>query len=1135
MPFTDKQLFIHRLSAHTGTAQLTRKCPLRPQTPAGALGPFRSQPKLTDDHQSLMDMDRTSCMSTNIFEWALEGNALALEDDLSNLSVRDDGGASPLHYASSRGHVHVINLIVQLTSSQELDVMDDGGNTPLHWAVQQDQSGSCSVLLSLGANPNILNKAALSPLHLAVSLRHNHIVEQLVTHRDTDLNLEGDLGNTPLILAASVDNHEALLILCKNGARLCCQNKLGHFPIHAAAFAGAKRSMEVVLHKGEEVGVTIETHINYVDKSISSPLHLAVHGGNLEVIKLCITHGAKIDQQQCDKSTALHFACAQGATAAVKVMLQAYKRVCDIINITDGALQTPLHKAAIFDHYELVEYLISQGADIDFADCKGHSPLLLATSCGAWRTVKLLLSHGADLTVKDKTGCNFLHLAILQPRGLKNLPGDVLQHESVRELLNDEDSEGCTPLHYACRLGIPDSVKNMLGLEVSLNQKSKQKKSALHFAAEYGRINTCHRLLETMTDTRLLNEGDEKGMTPLHLASRGGHVKVVELLLRKGALFHSDYKGWSCLHHSAAEGYTQTMDSLLISNIKLLDKADADGNTALHLAARAGHVAAVRLLLSRGAQILLNRSDATFLHEAIHSGRKDVMNAVIDSNRCEEAIKMFKVNSAKRFTVLDMIEFLPECFKHLLDTCIKESEEDVNSCNYYLEYNFQWLQKPIQSIKDEQKDNYKPLAALNAMVEFNRVELLTHPVCRKYLEMKWYAYGVKAHLLNMTIYTLGVFPLTYLIVNLRPNVSTERNVTTVNMVTTTLNKQSYSITTCMFLVLAMNLYTVCKEVVQMFQQRLKYLQDISNVSDWCASICSLLFVFPLLLNVKKSWHWQAGALASLASWVNLLLYLQRFQRFGIYVVMFREICNTLLSIILIFVYLILAFALAFYALMIEQKHFGRLFLSLMQTFAMMAGEINYQDNFEKPYMNKRLPFPTLTYFIFIWFVLLVPILLMNLMIGLAVGDIAEVKNNACLKQIGMQIELHTSLEERLPYWFMKRVDQISMKEFPNKCYKGKKWFSWGSDVNKVRARLSSSTQQSTQLERELTKQKHRLKDLCESMEKQHNLLKLIVQKMEISAEAEEHDGPRVLRDFRHKLSAKSKWGPLLRAVTLKKK
>lgn len=55
------------------------------------------------------------------------------------------------------------------------------------------------------------------------------------------------------------------------------------------------------LFTGEEVGLSIDTHINYVDKTCCSPLHLAVRGGNLEVIKLCIAHGAKIDQQQVRK------------------------------------------------------------------------------------------------------------------------------------------------------------------------------------------------------------------------------------------------------------------------------------------------------------------------------------------------------------------------------------------------------------------------------------------------------------------------------------------------------------------------------------------------------------------------------------------------------------------------------------------------------------------------------------------------------------------------------------------------------------------------------------------------------------------------------------------------------------------
>uniref|UniRef100_A0A8C7UWF2 Transient receptor potential cation channel, subfamily A, member 1a n=1 Tax=Oncorhynchus mykiss TaxID=8022 RepID=A0A8C7UWF2_ONCMY len=1017
------------------------------------------------------------CSVLMLPQWALQGDTAELEKHSAHLGVRDHANASPLHYATSHGHISTIQLIVQLT---ELSASDEEGNTSLHWAVQRTQRESCACLLDLGANPNILNRRLMSPLHMAVSLGHNTLIELLLSHSNTDANLEGDLGNTPVMLACCVDNHEALHLLFKYGARLCQQNKLGHYPIHAAAFAGAKKSMQMVLQKGEEVGYSIESHINYVDKSFSTPLHLAVRGGNLEVIKLCIEQGAKMDQQQCDKSTALHFACTQGATEAVKLMLSAHDRVCDVINLTDGTCQTPLHKTTIFDHVELAEYLISKGGDINAIDCKGHTPLLLATSCSAWKTVNLLLTHGANLKLKDKHGCNFLHLAILQPKGLTNLPPEFLKCSSVRELLDAEDNEGCTPMHYACRLGIPESVKNMLRLNVSLDQKSKQKKSALHFAAEYGRINTCHRLLESMTNTRLLNEGDERGMTPLHLASRGGHVIVVDLLLRKGALFHSDYKGWTCLHHAAAEGYSQTIIILLASNIKLLDKTDEDRNTALHLAAREGHVAAVTLLLDRGAQLTLNKSDASFLHEAVLNGRKDAAIAVIHNERCAEAMLLFEVKSTKRCVVMDMIEFLPESFK--------------------IEYTFRWLQAPMHVIK-----------LAKYMVKFNRIELLTHPVCKKYLEMKWNAYGMKVHLLNLAIYSLGLGPLTHIIHTLKPVLNT-------NVTNTTLPSPSPSVSM----------------VTTSLDEGSKYFYDVTNALDWGAAISSLLFVIPLLMDLKDTWHWEAGVVAVLLSWINFLLYFQRFERVGIYVVMFLEIAKTLISIIVLFFFLLLAFALAFYALMLD--HVSSIPLVIMQTFVMMAGELNYQENVLKPFLGGILPFPYLTYCIFVMFTFAVPILLINLMIGLAVGDIAEVQANAELKQIGMQIELHTSLEEKMPYWLMKRVDQISLTEYPNRACDGKREMLFAMlGMAHERTTLNLTSHPPTPMEQEIRKQKYRLKEMSNIIEKQHNLLKLIVQKMEISSEAEEHDGPQLFQGYRDKpLPCQSKWNPLLRALAARK-
>ncbi|MEQ2193177.1 hypothetical protein XENOCAPTIV_025438, partial [Xenoophorus captivus] len=80
---------------------------------------------------------------------------------------------------------------------------------------------------------------------------------------------------------------------------------------------------------------------------------------------------------------------------------------------------------------------------------------------------------------------------------------------------------------------------------------------------------------------------------------------------------------------------------------------------------------------------------------------------------CEEALKLFVPGSSQRCPILDMIEFLPESCKHLLDRCVRESDDDHNSPDYHIEYDFRWLQTPISAKLIEQGYSPPPLAAVN--------------------------------------------------------------------------------------------------------------------------------------------------------------------------------------------------------------------------------------------------------------------------------------------------------------------------------------------------------------------------------------------------------------------------------------
>ncbi|KQS43403.1 transient receptor potential cation channel subfamily A member 1 isoform X4 [Drosophila erecta] len=1077
--------------------------------------------------------------------------------DNSRIALKDAKGRTAAHQAAARNRVNILRYIRD--QNGDFNAKDNAGNTPLHIAVESDAYDALDYLLSIPVDTGVLNEKKQAPVHLATELNKVKSLRVMGQYRNViDIQQGGEHGRTALHLAAIYDHEECARILITEFdacPRKPCNN--GYYPIHEAAKNASSKTMEVFFQWGEQRGCTREEMISFYDSEGNVPLHSAVHGGDIKAVELCLKSGAKISTQQHDLSTPVHLACAQGAIDIVKLMFEMQpmeKRLC--LSCTDVQKMTPLHCASMFDHPDIVSYLVAEGADINALDKEHRSPLLLAASRSGWKTVHLLIRLGACISVKDAAARNVLHFVIMNGGRLTDFADQVANCQTqaqLKLLLNEKDSMGCSPLHYASRDGHIRSLENLIRLGACINLKNNNNESPLHFAARYGRYNTVRQLLDSEKGSFIINESDGAGMTPLHISSQQGHTRVVQLLLNRGALLHRDHTGRNPLQLAAMSGYTETIELLHSVHSHLLDQVDKDGNTALHLATMENKPHAISVLMSMGCKLVYNVLDMSAIDYAIYYKYPEAALAMVTHE--ERANEVMALRSDKHPCVtLALIASMPKVFEAVQDKCITKANCKKDSKSFYIKYSFWPYQKTPEQIEAKRKEfndpkwRPAPLAVVNTMVTHGRVELLAHPLSQKYLQMKWNSYGKYFHLANLLIYSIFlVFVTIYsslmmnnielkagdnktmsqycnmgweqLTMNLSQNPSVASQIR-LDSCEERINRTT-AILFCAVVIVVYILLNSMRELIQIYQQKLHYILETVNLISWVLYISALVMVTPAFQpdGGINTIHYSAASIAVFLSWFRLLLFLQRFDQVGIYVVMFLEILQTLIKVLMVFSILIIAFGLAFYILLSkiidpQPNHlsFSNIPMSLLRTFSMMLGELDFVGTYVNTYYRDQLKVPMTSFLILSVFMILMPILLMNLLIGLAVGDIESVRRNAQLKRLAMQVVLHTELERKLPHVWLQRVDKMELIEYPNetKCKLGfcdfilRKWFS-NPFTEDSSMDVISFDNNDDYINAELERQRRKLRDISRMLEQQHQLVRLIVQKMEIKTEADDVD------------------------------
>ena len=319
-------------------------------------------------------------------DWAKLSSLLLAQ---SNVQDVYGDGTSALHWASYHDNVQAaVELIEQ---GVDVDSATDLGVTPLWLAADNGSAAMVDSLLESGANPN-LNLRSGETIVMAAAHSGNAALMRALLSAGASPQGAVTRNQTALMWAAGQGHSDVVAALLDYNAKVDARtlvrsqfvksekeqdshplNKVwveqgGNTALIFAARAGSLESARLLVAAGSDV--------NGLSAFGTSPVIMAVHGGNNELLDFLLNRGADVESS-ASGHTALHAAVLRGSLEAVELLLD---HGADIEAILEKP--TPARR---------------QSTDYSFHDSLvGATPLWLAARFTEPRIMTLLLERGAN-------------------------------------------------------------------------------------------------------------------------------------------------------------------------------------------------------------------------------------------------------------------------------------------------------------------------------------------------------------------------------------------------------------------------------------------------------------------------------------------------------------------------------------------------------------------------------------------------------------------------------------------------------------------------------------------------------------------------------------------------------------------